>query len=99
MRTYIATVKILVTAPSLGDACDVVSAALSDPINTAFIDWSYIPRTPDTCTSGCPQGKCRCVFGGYTPSANSMTFAYPEPAPDIDLQTCAEGSFLLTPPD
>ena len=42
---YIATVKILVAAPSLEDACDVVAAALSDPINTAFVDWSYIPRT------------------------------------------------------
>ena len=43
MQTYIATVKILVAAPSLADACDVVAAALSDPINTAFVDWSYIP--------------------------------------------------------
>ena len=41
MQTYIATVKILVAAPSLEDACDVVAAALSDPINTAFVDWSY----------------------------------------------------------
>ena len=43
MNTYVATVKILVAAPSLGDACDVVAAVLSDPINTAFVDWSYIP--------------------------------------------------------
>ena len=43
MQTYIATVKILVAAPSLEDACDVVAAVLSDPINTAFVDWSYVP--------------------------------------------------------
>jgi len=43
MQTYIATVKILVAAPSLGDACDVVAGALSDPNNTAFVDWSYVP--------------------------------------------------------
>ena len=45
MQTYIATVKILVAAPSPTDACDVISAALSDPINTAFVDWSYLPTT------------------------------------------------------
>ena len=75
MQAYIATVKILIAAPSPTDACDVVSAALSDPINTAFVDWSYIPN------------------------ADGKTFAYPEPTPDIDLETYAEGSFLLTPPD
>ena len=37
------TVKILVAAPSLGDACDVVAGALSNPNNTALVDWSYIP--------------------------------------------------------
>ena len=37
-------VKILVAAPSLEDACDVIAAALNDPINTAFVDWSYIPN-------------------------------------------------------
>jgi len=84
MLTYIATVKILVAAPTLQDACDVVSAALSDPINTAFVDWSYIPRTHQ-------------VFGGYIPNADGKTFAYPEPAPDIDLTNYVEGSFLLTP--
>ena len=76
MQTYIATVKILVAAPSLEDACDVVAAALSDPINTAFVDWSYIP------------------------TEDGNTFAYPEPAPDVDLATgngYVEGSFLLTP--
>lgn len=75
---YIATVKILVAAPSLEDACDVVTTTLSDPINTAFVDWSYIPN------------------------ADGKTFAYPEPAPDVDLATAetfgyVEGSFLLTP--
>ena len=75
---YIATVKILVAAPTLQDACDVVAATLSDPINTAFVDWSYIP------------------------TADGKTFAYPEPAPDVDLATAetfgyVEGSFLLTP--
>ena len=39
MQTYIATVKILVAAPSQTDACDVIAAALNDPINTAFVDW------------------------------------------------------------
>ena len=43
MQTYVATVRILVAAPTLEDACDVVSAALNDPINTAFVDWGYIP--------------------------------------------------------
>lgn len=94
MQTYIATVKILVAAPSPTDACDVISAALGDPINTALVDWGYIRQTPDTCTSGCPQGKCRCVFGGYIPTANGTGFAYPEPAPDIDLLTYVEGSFI-----
>ena len=73
MQTYIAAVKILVAAPSLEDACDVVAAVLSDPINTAFVDWSYIP------------------------TADGNTFAYPKPAPDVDLATYVEGSFLLTP--
>ena len=75
---YIATVKILVASPSLEDACDVVAAALSDPINTAFVDWSYVP------------------------TEDGNTFAYPKPAPDVDLATAetfgyVEGSFLLTP--
>jgi hypothetical protein len=43
MQTYTATVKILVAAPSPTDACDVISAALTDPINTALVDWGYIP--------------------------------------------------------
>ena len=89
MNTYIATVKILVAAPSLGDACDVVAGALSDPNNTALVDWSYIPRTQQ-------------VFGGYIPTEDDNTFTYPEPAPDVDLATAetfgyVEGSFLLTP--
>ena len=67
MQAYIATVKILIAAPSPTDACDIISAALTDPINTALVDWGYIPQTPDTCTSGCPHtegaqsgSKCRC---------------------------------------
>ena len=43
MKTYIATVKILLAAPNLEDACDVVVATLNDPINTAIVDWSYLP--------------------------------------------------------
>jgi hypothetical protein len=82
---YIATVKILVAAPTLQDACDVVSAALSDPINTAIVDWSNIPRTPD-------------VFGGYIPNADGKGFTYPEPAPDIDPTTYTESAFLNPPP-
>ena len=70
MQAYIATVKILVAAPSPTDACDVISAALTDPINTALVDWGYIP------------------------TANGKGFAYPEPAPDIDLPTYVEGSFI-----
>ena len=73
MQTYIAAVKILVAAPSLGDACDVVAGGLSDPNNTALVDWSYIP------------------------TEDGNTFTYPEPAPDVDLATYVEGSFLLTP--
>ena len=45
MQTYVATVRILVAAPSPTDACDVISAALSDPIHTAFVDWAYLPTT------------------------------------------------------
>ena len=74
MQAYIATVKILVAAPSLGDACDVVSATLSDPTNTAFVDWSYLPTT----------------------NGNGVT--YPEPTPDIDLDSYIEGSFLTDTP-
>ena len=81
MQTYIATVKILVAAPTPEAACDVIAAALNDPINTALVDWGYIPQTPD-------------VFGGYIPTANGTGFAYPEPAPDIDLLTYVEGSFI-----
>ena len=104
MQTYTATVKILVAAPSPTDACDIISAALTDPINTALVDWGYIPQTPDTCTSGCPHtegaqsgGKCRCVFGGYIPTADGKDFAYPELHADLDPATYVEGSFLLTP--
>ncbi len=43
MRTYIATVKILVVAPSQADACGVVSDILNDPINAALLDWGYVP--------------------------------------------------------
>ena len=74
MQAYLATVKILIAAPSPTDACDVVSAALSDPINTAFVDWSYIPN------------------------ADGKTFAYPEPTPDIDLDSYIEGAFLTDTP-
>ena len=70
MLTYIATVKILVAAPTLQDACDVVSAALSDPINTAFVDWSYIPRTHQ-------------VFGGYIPNADGKTSPIPNQLPTL----------------
>jgi len=54
MQTYIATVKILVAAPSLGDACDAVAGALSNPINAAFVDWSYLPSA-DGKDFACPE--------------------------------------------
>ena len=67
MQTYVATVRILVAAPTPETACDVIAAALNDPINTALVDWGYIPTAdgkgfaypepradldPDTCVEG-----------------------------------------------
>jgi hypothetical protein len=74
MQTYVATVRILVAAPSPTDACDAISAALNDPVHTAFVDWAYLPTT----------------------NGNGVT--YPEPTPDIDLDSYIEGSFLTDTP-
>ena len=43
MNTYVATVKILVVAPTVENACDTIAAAIGAPVNVAFVDWGFIP--------------------------------------------------------
>ena len=100
MQAYIATVKILVAAPSPTDACDVISAALATLSTPRLLIGDTSPehltlapavaRTP-RCAE---RGQVQVCDRGYIPTANGTGFAYPEPAPDIDLPTYVEGSFI-----
>ena len=44
MKTYIAIVKLLIPADSEAEACDAISAMLSENLqqSNAIIDWAYV---------------------------------------------------------
>ena len=87
MQTYVATVRILVAAPTLEDACDVIAAALNDPINTAFVDWGYIPTADDNPPMPVASGDGKAItWPTLRADLNAATY--------YDPTTYVEGSFL-----